>query len=59
MMTTMKKAYSSPKFNVISITPAILNTTVSGGGYGENGAAAQSIRLFDDEENDDDFASDF
>lgn len=55
----MKKAYSSPKFNVISITPAILNTTVSDGGYGENGAAAQSIRLFDDEENDDDFASDF
>lgn len=58
-MTTMKKAYSSPKFNVISITPAILNTTVSCGGFGENRAEAQSIRLFDDEENDKDFASDF
>lgn len=55
----MKKTYSSPELNVISITPAILNDNVSGGGYGGNGAEAQSIRLFDDEEFDSDFASDF
>lgn len=55
----MKKTYFAPEINVTRINPAVLNESMSGGGCGENGANAQSIRLFDDEEFDSDFASDF
>lgn len=55
----MKKTYFAPEINVTRINPAVLNESMSGGGYGDNGANAQSIRLFDEEDYDDDFASDF
>lgn len=55
----MKKTYFAPEINVTRINPAVLNESMSGGGCGTNGANAQSIRLFDEEDYDDDFASDF
>lgn len=55
----MKKTYFAPEINVTRINPAVLNESMSGGGNGTNGANAQSIRLFDEEDYDDDFASDF